>query len=919
VPGELSEAYSDSVAAGDVSSQDPAPGTEVELGSAVAYTVSLGATPAVVVPDVRGLPEAEALSVLEAQGLVVGEVVQQPHERVAAGNAVKTEPAAGTETTVGSLLDLFVSSGPSVRSVPDVAGQPASDAQAALEAEGFVVTTEERTNAKVAAGNAVKTDPAAGTEIDIGGEVLLTISKGPKQVVVPDIVGLLKADARSAINDAELRPGEETVVEDAAPRNTVLSQDPAADSEVDKGTAVDYTISSGPPSAEVPPVKDLPEAEAVAALERAGLVVGSTEQKTNANVVAGNAIKTDPAAGESVEPGTAVTLTISKGPKQAAVPDVVGSVRAEAEAAIADAKLSVGVVDVVDDRSPRNTVLSQDPVAGTPMDQGSAVDLTVSSGPPDVIIPAVRGLSIADARAALEGEGLLVEVQERTNATVPAGDAVKTDPGDGTEVEVGSTVILTVSSGPKQVTVPGIIGLPEADAVSAIESAELQSGERSEANDENVARGSIISQDPGEGTVLDKDSDVDYTVSLGPVVESRGEGGSLDNDEVAGQLDEVASAVPDIRGLALGSTPYDAVSAGEQAGILAARADRLYDPATITQQEQALKRMGLLGSGDDLAALLDQLYGQALPIAYLEDRDRQSIVASIDKLDIAQRTAAAREFGQAAAYQQFGSDAARTGDPSNVDEALAAVALEEGDGTATMLLWVADNVGSGNRAKADAVIVPGDDGILASMPPLLQREYSFPFLEGRLFVDRLREDGGWDAVNAAWGRPPVSTEQILHPQLYPDDRPTTLVVDGLGGTLGKGWREQWQQTMGELRTAVWLADGEPGTQQGPRAPVKLPRANAAAGWGGDRLVSLDGPDDAWAIVWQTSWDTAGDIGQFVNAANAAIADLPGAHTVLEADISSGASNPVLVLLTSDQESLVFVAEALGLGAAIEAP
>ena len=69
--------------------------------------------------------------------------------------------------------------------------------------------------------------------------------------------------------------------------------------------------------------------------------------------------------------------------------------------------------------------------------------------------------------------------------------------------------------------------------------------------------------------------------------------------------------------------------------------------------------------------------------------------------------------------------------------------------------------------------------------------------------------------------------------------------------------------MGELRIGVWLADGQPGTQDGPKAPVKLPKANAAAGWGGDRLVSLDGPDGSWAIVWQTKWDTPKDIGQFV--------------------------------------------------------
>jgi hypothetical protein len=467
--------------------------------------------------------------------------------------------------------------------------------------------------------------------------------------------------------------------------------------------------------------------------------------------------------------------------------------------------------------------------------------------------------------------------------------------------------------------VPDLVGLIEADALAALEAAELVAGERSEANDESVAQGVVLSQDPTEGTTLDKDGSVAYTVSLGPVVEPRGEGGSLDNAEVAAQLDAVAFAVPQIRELELGDTPYDAVSAAEQADTLRGRADRLYDPATITQQEQALKRLGLLASGDDLAALLAQLYGQDLPVAYLEDSGHQSVVASIDKLDVAQRTEAAREFGQAAAFQSFGSDAANSGDPSNADESLAAIALEEGDGTATMLQWAADNVSSGNQSKADDVIVPGDDGIYASMPPLLQREYSLPFLEGRLFVDRLRGSGGWSAVDAAWDRLPETTEQILHPQLYPDERPTTVVLEGLGGTLGKGWKVQWQQTMGELRTAVWLADGQPGTQQGPKAPVKLPKANSAAGWGGDRLVSLDGPDGAWAIVWQTKWDTPEDIGQFVSAAQSAIADLPGAHIVLEADVSSGASNPALVLLTSDQESLAFVAESLGLGDVTAAP
>jgi hypothetical protein len=258
--------------------------------------------------------------------------------------------------------------------------------------------------------------------------------------------------------------------------------------------------------------------------------------------------------------------------------------------------------------------------------------------------------------------------------------------------------------------------------------------------------------------------------------------------------------------------------------------------------------------------------------------------------------------------QQFGHGSTSVADKSRGDQALAGYSLEQGDGTAAMIAWSAAH---GNADRTNEAIVPGDDAVYESMPLLLQREYSFPYLEGRLFVDRLRESGGWNSVNDAWTRPPESTEQILHPNLYPNERPTTVVMDGIAGRLGSGWKESWQQTMGELRVGVWLANGQEGDPTGPRAPVKLPRANAAAGWDGDRLVSLEGPDGQWAIVWQTKWDTAQDVDQFANAANAVIAGLPGAHAVLADDVSSGVSNPTLVLLTSSGETLAAVTEALG--------
>ena len=95
-------------------------------------------------------------------------------------------------------------------------------------------------------------------------------------------------------------------------------------------------------------------------------------------------------------------------------------------------------------------------------------------------------------------------------------------------------------------------------------------------------------------------------------------------------------------------------------------------------------------------------------------------------------------------------------------------------------------------------------------------------------------------------------------------------------------------------------------------PAPLPRADAAEGWGGDRLVSLDGPDGAWAVVWQTDWDSDRDAREFRDAAVAAMRDLAGASDVIDASISGDLAAPMLVLVADSRSTLDGVRTALGL-------
>jgi hypothetical protein len=228
-----------------------------------------------------------------------------------------------------------------------------------------------------------------------------------------------------------------------------------------------------------------------------------------------------------------------------------------------------------------------------------------------------------------------------------------------------------------------------------------------------------------------------------------------------------------------------------------------------------------------------------------------------------------------------------------------------------MLEWIGSSLSGMGASNAQDQVVPGDPDVLDSMPPVLQREYELPYLDGRAFVDAIRDDGGWDAVNDAWSDPPASTEQILHPGRYPDDRPVEVALDDPASRMGDGWSQQWRQTMGEARIGVWLADGAAPDRSGAIAPPDWPRSGAAAGWGGDQLVSLVGPGDSWAIVWQTEWDSPDDASQFTSAATDVLGGLTGAHAITATDAAGGLSAPVLLLVTSDPDTLAAAQAAFG--------
>ncbi|MDT0309807.1 Stk1 family PASTA domain-containing Ser/Thr kinase [Streptomyces sp. DSM 44917] len=220
-----------------------------------------------------------------------------------------------------------------------------------------------------------------------------------------------------------------------------------------------------------PGVYALPQEEAESVLRDAGLDV-RVERAFSETVEAGHVITTDPERGERVRRNATVTLTVSRGPEVAEVPNVRGMPLEEAREELRDAGLTPGEEEQrFSAEVPRGAVIETDPAAGEQRRPDSAVNLVVSRGR-ELFVPGVVGLPEQEAVSRLRASGFVVEVEEeRVYSEEEAGAVARQTPAAGQNAGEGDTVRLTVSRGQEQVVVPDVEGMDEEDARAALEAA----------------------------------------------------------------------------------------------------------------------------------------------------------------------------------------------------------------------------------------------------------------------------------------------------------------------------------------------------------------------------------------------------------------------------------------------------------------
>ncbi|MFF2776318.1 Stk1 family PASTA domain-containing Ser/Thr kinase [Streptomyces sp. NPDC058052] len=238
-PGTTERAFSDVYERGTVMGVDPAPGERVRSHATVTLTLSRG--PEIVkVPNLKNKPLDEARRILTEQGLAPGVVSTAFSTTVAQGAVIGSDPEPGTERAPDSAVALVVSKGAPV-DVPDVTGETVADATATLQEAGLKVSVApERVHSTEETGSVAAQSLAEGSRAAKGDAVTLTVSKGPRPVEVPDVVGMTTDEAREALEAA----GFEVKVEKKFPflGDEVTAQSVDGGATAPEGSTVAITI-----------------------------------------------------------------------------------------------------------------------------------------------------------------------------------------------------------------------------------------------------------------------------------------------------------------------------------------------------------------------------------------------------------------------------------------------------------------------------------------------------------------------------------------------------------------------------------------------------------------------------------------------------------------------------------------------------
>lgn len=260
-----------------------------------------------------------------------------------------------------------------------------------------------------------------------------------------------------------------------------------------------------------------------------------------------------------------------------------------------------------------------------------------------------------------------------------------------------------------------------------------------------------------------------------------------------------------------------------------------------------------VGEDRNAAAILDEAFAGGVQ-GYYSLRDERIIIVSDADQPVVDTETLVHELVHALQDQRFGLEY----DSVTIDARQAYESVVEGEAELLPERYF-------DRCDDDWSCLRIDDEVdETDLEPGIRLQILAPYVQGREFVDTVRERGGWEAVDDLHDRPPESSTQVIHPDSYPDATPANVTVTDRSTA-------DWQRFAGALDTSSTDTLGETGIYamlfQNDVLDVDDPLAyehTFSTGWAGDQLVPYE-RDGELGYVWEVAWETTDDARQFVSA------------------------------------------------------
>ncbi|MDA0770588.1 MAG: hypothetical protein BZY79_03495 [SAR202 cluster bacterium Casp-Chloro-G4] len=276
----------------------------------------------------------------------------------------------------------------------------------------------------------------------------------------------------------------------------------------------------------------------------------------------------------------------------------------------------------------------------------------------------------------------------------------------------------------------------------------------------------------------------------------------------------------------------------------------------VFQTEELYKTLGLLQPEDDLEDITREVFLQQVTALFDDASGRLYVLSDAPNLGPAEELSYASVFLAGVQEQVFFvSDLRRAARESgNSDEYRALTAFASGEVAQIQQGYVQTYFTESELAEVTRPI-PGNR--LESAPQVVRDVTLFPQREGSDFVGTVYQSAGsWQGVDDVYSSPPVSTEQIIHPEKYlAGEKPDIPALPDITADMGRGWELVAEDTLGEFLLRTFLE----------KNLDAFTASAAAAGWGGDRYLLLIGPEAERLLVLSINWDSIFDATEFEEA------------------------------------------------------